>query len=252
MRSLREAQCAFADALCGPPGAVSEYPAERLDVYRGNRLASYRNALSATYPVVCRLTGAAFFAAAVDAYAAAHPSRSGDLNVYGDAFGEFLEAYPPASGLPYLADVARLEWAIDEAHRAAEAPHVPEAVLAALAIVAADRVSELRLRLDPSCRIVESPYPVLQIWRANQPREDGRAPVMLDEGPDTLLVQRDASGVRVESVSRGEHAWLRELAAHASLGAAIERARQADASFDLGVALQQRITAGTIIGVVHA
>ena len=55
----------------------------------------------ATYPVVLRLVGAPFFNAAVDAFVHAHPSTSGDLNVYGDAFGDFLAGYPHA-GEPAL------------------------------------------------------------------------------------------------------------------------------------------------------
>jgi hypothetical protein len=88
---------------------------DRIAIYRRTVFANYRNALAATYPVVKRLVGAPFFNTAVDSYVHAHPSASGDLNVYGDAFGDFLAAYPHAANLPYLPDVARLEWAIDEA-----------------------------------------------------------------------------------------------------------------------------------------
>ena len=97
MRSLRELQQDFADALAGPRHPVPAFAptpggsaAERIAIYRNAVHANYCNALSATYPVVRRLVGTAFFDAAVDAYVRAHPSPCGDLNVYGDAFGEFL------------------------------------------------------------------------------------------------------------------------------------------------------------------
>src|SRR5207253_290805 len=122
--------------------------AERIAIYRSTIQANYRKALAATYPVVMRLTGAPFFHAAVDAYAVAMPSASGDLNVYGDRFGEFLAHYAPAANLPYLADVARLEWAIDEASRAPDAAREPGAVIAALSAARADRLPALRLRLE--------------------------------------------------------------------------------------------------------
>jgi len=46
--------------------------AERIDIYRNNVLGNYRNALAATFPVVKRLVGAAFFDTAVDAFVRAH------------------------------------------------------------------------------------------------------------------------------------------------------------------------------------
>ena len=101
-----------------------------------------------------------FFNAAVDAYVRACPSTSGDLNVYGDAFGEFLAGYPPAADLPYLPDVARLEWAVDEAGRAADRDGSPEGVLAALAGVPPEprRAAPRRRTMVPTRRI-EVPDP---------------------------------------------------------------------------------------------
>src|SRR5205823_8106628 len=155
---------------------------DRIAIYRRTIFANYRQALSASYPVVKRLTGAAFFHAAVGEFVRAHPSRSGDLNVYGASFGDFLATYPAASELPYLPDVARLEWAIDEAHRARDASSDPESVLAAFGVPPPERLPLLRLRLDPSCRLVSSPFPILRIWQTNQPGCGGNDRVMLDEG----------------------------------------------------------------------
>lgn len=252
MPSLLETQLGFAAALLGGPEAPTEFPSERLAVYRSNLRSNYRNALSATYPVVERLVGGPFFNAAVDTYVIAHPSRSGDLNVYGERFAQFLATYAPAAPLPYLEDVARLEWAIDEAHRAAEVPRVPGAVLAAFAIVPPDRLAALRLRVDPTCRFVDSPYPILRIWQVNQPAHDGPRRIALDEGADAVLVRRDAQGTSIERVPAGTHAWLAALASGATLGAAIDAAQGVDPNFDLGTALHEQIAAGTIVAAVDA
>jgi hypothetical protein len=256
MQSLRETQRRFAEAVFSPEAPIdfvagsATFARDRMAIYRRTVFANYRNALSATYPVVKRLTGAPFFNALVDAFANAHPSRSGDLNIYGESLGEFLTTYPPAADLPYLGDVARLEWAIDEAHRASDAPCVPESVLAALAVAPPEWLPGLRLRLESSCRLVASPFPILRIWQTNQAGYTGDDRVMLDEGSDALLVQRDAKGVSLERIAAGDHAWLAALAAGATLGAAIEAAQNADATFDLGIALRDHIAAGTIIAVI--
>ncbi len=65
-----------------------------------------------------------------------------------------------------------------------------------------------------------------------------------------LLIRRDAHGISVERLPLGDHAWLVALAAGASLGAAIEAAQDADATFDLGAALRAHVLAGTISAVV--
>src|SRR5262245_44301191 len=104
--SLHELQRRFAASLVDtdtdPPTAV----------YRNTVAANYRNHLGATYAVVRELTGTAFFNAAVDAFTISNPSTGGDLNVYGKEFADFLATYPYARDLPYLPDVARLEWAL--------------------------------------------------------------------------------------------------------------------------------------------
>ena len=258
MPSLRELQAGFADALLAGDDAplpfatsLPERAVERMAVYRRALFVNYRNALGATFPVVARLVGAPFFNAAVDAFVRAHPSTSGDLNVYGDAFADFLERYPPAAELPYLADVARLEWAQDEANRAAEATAAPEDVLRALAAVPPEALATVKLALAPSCRLVASRYPVLRIWRSNQEGYIGEDRVSLDEGPDALLVRREASGVTIERLTAALHAWLAALATGATLGAAIEAAEATTVRLDLATSLAARIADGTI-AAVHA
>ena len=141
-----------------------------MEIYRGNVLANRRGTLRATYPVVCRLVGDAFFDEAAARYAGHAPSRSGDLHEYGDAFANFLEGYAHARSLPYLADVARLEWACHECYHAADAGAFD---FAALARVPAERHAGLRFLLHPSTRLLRSSHPVAAIMEANQPDRDG-------------------------------------------------------------------------------
>ena len=256
MSSLHELQQRFADAIFSPdaaPDFIAGSPAfarDRIAIYRRTIFSNYRKALSASYPVVRRLTGTSFFHAAVDAFVRARPPRSGDLNIYGDAFGDFLGNYTPAAELAYLPDVARLEWALDEAQRARDAPSVPESVLATLASVPPERLPALRFELDPSCRLLASPYPILRIWRTNQPGSAGGDRVILDEGGDSVLVRRGSGGVSIERISAGTRGWLSALHDGATLGDSIDAAQRADAAFDLGSALREHIGAGTIVSVI--
>src|SRR5262245_41990171 len=104
-------------------------PEQRLQVYRNNCLISLTDALKATYPVLHRLVGDGFFRTAAIAFIKAHPPREPRLSTYGAAFAAFLAQYPPASGLVYLPDVAKLEWALNSALHAPDVPALSPAEL---------------------------------------------------------------------------------------------------------------------------
>jgi hypothetical protein len=240
--SLRELQANFATALLRADGDVDA----RLAIYRNTVFANYRNALGASYRVVQQLVGVPFFHAAVDAYVQACPSAGGDLNVYGGSFGDFLATYPHALNLPYLPDVARLEWAIDEAGRAADLHGTPEALLAALGTIPAERITALRFTLDPTCRFVASVYPVLRIWQVHQPGFEGDIAVPFGAATERLLVRREAGAAVIERLVPGDFALLRALADGDDLAAALDAAMAAEPTFDLGTALHTCIANRTL------
>ena len=225
--------------------------AERMDIYRRAIFANYRKALAATYPAVERNLGEADFAAAVDAYARAHPSVGGDLNDYGDTFGAFLAALPAAAERPWLADLARLEWAIDEVNRAADGVSSPERVLEALAAIAPERLSGVTLNLAARCRLVASEYPIMRIWQISASEREGDPRIATDEGGDRLAVRRDPDGIVVERLPAGDFAWLAALATGGTLADAIDAAQSADPAFDLGRALYAQIGNGTVAAIAE-
>ncbi len=257
MPSLLELQQGFAAALFGAPGVALPFVitgdpidvAARLAIYRNSVFGNYHNALGASYPVLRQLLGAAAFVATVDAFVHKHPSASGDLNCYGDAFGDFLAVHVTDAIRPWLPDIARLEWAIDEAHRAADSVHAPNAVLAALAAIAPEQLPALRFRLDPSCRLLASRFPILRVWLQSQPGHEPDKAVTADAGAEGLLVRRNSEGVPIERLPCGDFAWLVALAAGATLGEAMEAAQTEDPAFDLAAALRTHIATGTIAAI---
>jgi len=252
MPSLSELQRGFAGAtIFGDNAALAGLgivaagldPKTRIGVYRNNIFGNYRKALAATYPVIRRLVGPAFFDAAIDGLVRGYPSRRGDVNRYGADLPRFLADYPAAKTLAYLPDVARLEWAVDQAGIAADAPALETA---ALATVPVEMWGELRFLLHPSVRLIESSYPILHIWRVNQPDAEDQT-VDLGEGGDRLLVQRTGQAVVIERLDAGEHALLTALIAEVKLADASRRADAADSAFDLAGALQRYVAAQTIV-----
>lgn len=236
--SLSELQQRFAAAILAP-----DDPDWRIAVYRNTIRSNYRNALGATYKVARALVGDAFFHAAVDVFVAASPSRAGDLNVYGADFAEFLATYPYGRELAYLPDVARLEWALDEAARAADNDSSPQHLLAALAAVPADVVAAQGFRLGPSCRLLFSPHPVMRIWQAHH---DESVRVDLDAGPDYLLVRRQGDVPVVERLAHANYAFLSALEKGHDLASALGQALAVDDAYEVGTALGAFVSNGTL------
>lgn len=120
-------QAAFHAALWSsapPPGLTAPDPAEvprRLAVYRNNVRHGLIEALRRCFPAVERLVGPEFFAAMAGVFAAALPPRSPVLHDCGDMLSSFVGRFPPAAGLAWLPDVARLERLHAEVVHAADA-----------------------------------------------------------------------------------------------------------------------------------
>jgi hypothetical protein len=258
MPSLVEIQRGMAAAMMsGDPAALAGLgivagpisPAARIDIYRSNVFGNYRRALATTFPVVRKLVGAAFFNAAADAYVRAYPSTRGDVNRYGDDLARFLGAYEPARTLVYLPDIARLEWAIDQAAIAADAPPFD---LAALAALPEKAHAGLRFLLHPSAQLIKSHYPILHIWQVNQTDFEGPAEVGLHEGGDSVLVVRGARSVALERLKPGEAALLDGFAAGETLALASGLATEAEPSCDLPAALRRHVANHVLAAFVAA
>lgn len=201
----------------------------RLQVYRNNHLSALREALRAVYPITERLVGEAFFAAAADAYVAANPSRSGNIQDYGGSLPAFLAAYAPAGGLPYLSDVASLEWR--RVQTSSAAPHVPMD-LQALAGVPADELPELHFHHQPGAHAFASPFPILSIWEFCQEAElQGR--LDMDKGGERVLFFRRGLDTHMRRISAGEHAFLVSLCRGGAFATACQAGLDEEPGFDV-------------------
>jgi len=250
MSALHDLQRGFAAAIFGEGDETladkvrdGRFPGARLvQIYRNNTFASLTAALEAVYPVVFRLVGEGFFRYAADTYIHAHPSTSGNLHDFGGRFAAFLAAFPPAANLPYLPDVARLEWAYHRVFHAADHPPLP---LEELALVPPAQHGQLVFGLHPATRLLESDYPVLRIWQVNQP-DAADQPVDLGEGGDRLLVFRRALDIEFKRLSAGELRLLRAFSVERSFAEASAAALEAEAQLDLAEILRQHVQLGTV------
>lgn len=215
----------------------------RLAIYRGNVGANAALALAATYPVVRKLVGAEFFDGLARAYCGDHPSASGDLNELGEHLADFVTTFPPAQTLPYLPDVARMEWLAHRAHYAAD--HAPLDINR-LASIREDDYPRLQLTLHPAVSTLTSAYPLCRIWEVHQDDYRGEITVDFDSGAQSIVVYRPQFHAAVARLTRGEMAFLDATMQGDLLGAALEQALTVDNGFDFAASLQ-RWTAANIV-----
>lgn len=244
MSTLAQLQRDFLESIFA--AASPDAAGRGLEIYRRNVLGSLHDALAATYPVVRRLVGEAFFREAARAFARARPSTSGDLHEYGGSLAAFLATYPHAAQLPYLPDVARLEWAVHESFHAAD---VPAMDYAPLARIGPERYGELRFRLHPSARLARSPYPILAIWEANQDGRDGTPEG--DADAQRVLVIRKDLAVRPLPLDPIDWTFLAALERGECLQEAADAVGEAAGGY-LAPALVRYAAAGVIAGYCAA
>lgn len=237
MAMLHEIQRDFAAALFDPARAVpsdirrheGRPAARRFSVYRNNVIMSLTEVLEAYFPVVARLLGDEFFRAAARAFIVAHPPRTPILSRYGSELADFLDGFGPVADLPYLPDVARLEWLQQRAYHAADA----EALTARdLATVRPDQVAGLRVCFHPAVGLLDSEFPVFSIWRTNT-FDDEVTAIGPEASAQSVLVSRVGLEVRSAMLLPGSHAFAAALMAGDTLGEAAAKGHDASTEFDL-------------------
>lgn len=255
MLSLRELESAFGAwilngtespvlaELVAPDGWPVE---ERLDIYRNNVFASLTKALAASFPAVSRLVDERFFAYAAHEFIRTHPPRESCLATYGAEFPDFLGGFPPCRELPYLADVARLEWLMHEAALAADLPALAPTTLAS---VPEEDAPHIAFGLQPSIAFLRSPFPIDRIWAANQSCNAAEEAITLDDGGVALEVRRAGGEIIYRRLDPASFAFRAALGAGASLGIAAEAALAEDADFDLACALPALFLEGAIVSI---
>lgn len=215
----------------------------RFGVYRNNVKASLAAVLAARFPVVARLVGGEFFTAMALVFIEQHPPRSPVLAEYGAAFASFLEGFDPAADLPYLPDIARLEWSRHVAFHSADAG---AADIGRLAELPPEALGSVRLGLHPAMAVIASPWPIVSVWTTNTHDATPEAPAA-DWTGETALVTRPYLEVLLHRLPPGADLLVTELAQGIELGAAAEAASGAHEGFDLATALSTLFGAGAIV-----
>ncbi|MBE7635675.1 hypothetical protein GUA87_02375 [Sneathiella sp. P13V-1] len=175
----------------------------RFNTYRSNYFSSLIAVLTEQFPVTAELVGPEFFDALVQEYATQIPPTSPVMGIYGERFAEFLEGFEPVQQVPYLADVARLEWARATAKTViALLPHQissEDEILQAINFPAV---------ISKGATLLHSPYPVGTIWANHQ--QETPAPIA-DWKAETVAVWQGEDDIQQVIVPEDELECFAEI-----------------------------------------
>lgn len=170
-----------------------------LAAYQANAGALAERALAAAYPTLQQLLGEDSFAGLARVAWRRQPPQAGDIALWGGSLPAFIADDQALAAEPYLADVARLEWAVHQAASAADA-----APPQGLELLATHEAAVLWLRLAPGTAVVSSVHPVASIWHAHRStapdRFDAVRAAFAAQRGEHALVLRDAWRVTVSAV----------------------------------------------------
>lgn len=179
MLPLRELQSCFFRAIAHEPGKSHGFDPilvqtvrqhgllsseERVNIYAQMYFARLLDALYEDFPRVAAFLGCERFQDLVRTYLKEHASTYPSLRHIGRYFANFLDTQPETlEALPFLSDLAWLEWTRLEVF---DAPDAEPLQLQHLQHLPPDEWPALRFQVIPACLVLHSAWPVHEIWAA--------------------------------------------------------------------------------------
>jgi hypothetical protein len=235
MLSLGDQQRKFQAALLAMSAGETQ---NGLAVYRNNVRGNLALTLKLAFPATLKLIGEDCFYAYAEQFLLVQPPRNADLHLYGEAFPAYLAASALAGQLPYLADVAWLDWGVHHALHAAETPPLDPQTLAHapenFSFVGHPSLSLLALRRDAQA-----------IWAAVLEEDDGRlATILPDDSIAPLIILRPRGSLELIELSPAMFDLALTLASGFPLDPALAVIDEEEAAQALGLLLSYGLFSG--------
>lgn len=235
MPELAAFQREFAHGLLAHGQPEVSLRSQAFAVYRNTSARGAVEALRASYPTVDMLVGEQMFTQVALDYRRETPPRSPILSEYGGSFPAFLARQPWSCELPYLADVARLDWLWLESFLAPDFPAMP-----------GPAGSNALVSLHPATRYAWLATPAMTIWQAHR-NPCGITELDPEWAEEGALFTRPGPAVRAETISPVIHHLLVACARPMPVGRILLRVADAFPTANLPELLHQCVAAGALI-----
>lgn len=235
MPDLASFQREFASALLSDGQAAPSFRSQAFAVYCNTSARGAVEALRASYPTVDMLVGEEMFTQAALDYRREQPPIGPVLSDYGAQFPGFLTSQPWTCELPYLADVARLDWLWLESFLAPDSPAMPRAIGEAS-----------RITLHPATRFTWLATPAMTIWQAHRD-PSGFAELDPDWAEEGALFTRPSLTVTAELIDPAFHHLLLACGPPISVADLVSTVASAFPQANIPDLLHRGVVSGAII-----
>jgi len=200
------------------------------EVSQGTRLAIYGDGyfirivdvMAGNYAVLCAVLGDHEFRHHVAReYLIKHPSIHKCIDNIGNFMPAFLEKHSASRKLPFLADLARLEWAFHESFYADEWPLLDGAAFKDVPI---EKWTSARISLDPSVRLLALRHDVVNLWRDDGTWSARRLKGIKKTPTRVVVYRRPDAQVRVWTEPEASFALLKAFQTNQTFDAALRAA----------------------------
>lgn len=216
---------------------------DRVDVYANMYFFRLKDAIREDFPKVALLAGEAAWHDLMTDYVLAHPPVSWSMRYAGQHLPAFLAAHPLSEGRPWLADLARLEWARADAFQQRDEPVLP---LEALSAIDPEAWGELAFRTAGCVTLLEAGSRVGKLWEELEEAAEPSPGAEPEPGREVLLVFREGLEVFHEELTGAEARAIAALVDGRAFAEVCERAAGEDTS-DENVEAAAGIAAGALV-----
>ena len=238
MLALDELQDAMRNTILGAPStSLHSVMSEdrlgmdaRLQIYRNNTHILLSDALAANFPTVLSLVGSDFFKGLTTAFIRSHPPKSPCLYAYGNTFASYIASFSPAQELPYLSHVARLDYAINQAHHSSNALPITSDTISA---IETEKHGQIIFTPHPAMALISSPYPLHDIWSMHQLKVAPDYTINLNIGAQDILITRPEFELKMTLIPSEELQFVQLLLIGKSLETAFPLAHNFVTIFNL-------------------
>ena len=175
---------------------------QRFGIYKGSVHGILTQALGTMFPVCKALVGDTFFDNMCDLFINEYPPKTTYFAEYGSDLPRFLSTFEHVKDIPYLVDVARLEWARQTVWHANS---VEMADFSALSKLNEEQQSKVVFQLAKNMHLIESEFRIDELWFAHQPDTDVKFEDIDINQAVKLIVRKDQKSLKISVMSEDEN-----------------------------------------------
>ncbi|MCF6188866.1 MAG: DNA-binding domain-containing protein [Cocleimonas sp.] len=175
---------------------------QRFGIYKGSVHGILTQALGTMFPVCKALVGDKFFDNMCDLFINEYPPKTTYFAEYGGDLPTFLSTFEHVKDIPYLADVARLEWTRQIVWHAKS---VEVADFSALSELNEEQQSNVVFQLAKNMHLIESEFRIDELWFAHQPDTDVKLEDIEINHAVKLIIRKDQGTLKISMMSKDEN-----------------------------------------------